>query len=60
MQSFLGFANSYREFIPWNVKLVAPLHTITGAAGLQRNQESTLRGDHSRAARLGRGICNGH
>ena len=30
MQSFLGFANYYREFIPWLVKLVAPLHTITG------------------------------
>ena len=30
MQSFLGFANSYREFIPWHAKLVAPLHAITG------------------------------
>ena len=30
MQSFLGFANHYREFIPWHAKLVAPLHTITG------------------------------
>ena len=30
MQSFLGFANYYREFIPWNAKLVAPLHAITG------------------------------
>ena len=29
MQSFLGFANYYREFIRWNTKLVAPLHTIT-------------------------------
>ena len=26
MQSFLGFANYYREFIPWHAKLVAPLH----------------------------------
>ena len=25
MQSFLGFANYYREFIPWHAKLVAPL-----------------------------------
>ena len=30
MQSFLGFANYYREFIPWHAKLVAPLHTVTG------------------------------
>ena len=30
MQSFLGFANYYREFIPWHAKLVAPLHAITG------------------------------
>ena len=30
MQSFLGLANYYREFIPWHVKLVAPLHAITG------------------------------
>ena len=30
MQSFLGFANSYREFIAWHAKLVAPLHAITG------------------------------
>ena len=29
MQSFLGFANYYREFIPWHAKLVAPLHAIT-------------------------------
>ena len=29
-QSFLGFANYYREFIPWHAKLVAPLHAITG------------------------------
>ena len=29
MQSFLGFANYYREFIPWHAKLVAPLHTVT-------------------------------
>ena len=32
MQSFLGFANYYREVIPWHhgAKFVAPLHTITG------------------------------
>ena len=30
MQSFLGFANYYREFIPWHAKSVAPLHAITG------------------------------
>ena len=30
MQSFLGFANYYREIIPWHDKLVAPLHAITG------------------------------
>ena len=30
MQSFLGFANYYREFIAWHAKLVAPLHAITG------------------------------
>ena len=30
VQSFLGFANYYREFIPWHAKLVAPLHAITG------------------------------
>ena len=30
MQSFLGFANYYREFIPWHARLVAPLHAITG------------------------------
>ena len=30
MQSFLGFANYYREFIPWHANLVAPLHAITG------------------------------
>ena len=30
MQSFLGFANYYREFIPCHDKLVAPLHTVTG------------------------------
>ena len=29
-ESFLGFANYYREFIPWHAKLVAPLHVITG------------------------------
>ena len=27
---FLGFANYYREFIPWHAKLVAPLHASTG------------------------------
>ena len=30
MQSLLGFANYYREFIPWHAKLVAPLHAVTG------------------------------
>ena len=30
MQNFLGFANYYREFIPWHAKLVVPLHAITG------------------------------
>ena len=30
MQSFLGFANYYREFIPWHAKLVEPLHAVTG------------------------------
>ena len=30
MQSFSGFANYYREFIPWHANLVAPLHPITG------------------------------
>ena len=30
MQSFLGFANYYREFIPWHAKLVARLHAVTG------------------------------
>ena len=30
MQSFLGFSNYYREFIPWHAKLVAPLHAVTG------------------------------
>ena len=30
MQSFLGFANYYREVIPWHAKLVAPLHAVTG------------------------------
>ena len=30
MQIFLGFANYYREFIPWHAKLVAPLHAVTG------------------------------
>ena len=28
--SFLGFANYYRDFIPWHAKLVAPLHAMTG------------------------------
>ena len=30
MQSFLVFANYYRDFIPWHAKLVAPLHAVTG------------------------------
>ena len=29
LQSFLGFANYYRDFIPWHAKLVASLHAIT-------------------------------
>ena len=29
MQSFLGFAEYCREFIPWHAKLVAPLHAVT-------------------------------
>ena len=32
LQSFLGFANYYREIIPWHAKVVAPLHVITGLA----------------------------
>ena len=30
LQSFLGLANYYREFIPWHAKRVVPLHAITG------------------------------
>ena len=30
LQSLLGFANNYREFIPWLAKLVTPLHALTG------------------------------
>ena len=30
LQSFLGFANYYRDIIPWHAKLVDPLHAITG------------------------------
>ena len=30
LQSFLGFANYYRDLIPWPAKLVAPLHAIAG------------------------------
>ena len=26
----MGFANYYRDFIPWHAKLVAPLHAMTG------------------------------
>ena len=45
-QSFLGFANHYCEFIPWHVKLVAPLHPITGrtplsCGGLNNSRPST-------------------
>ena len=45
MQSFLGFANYCREFIPWHAKLVATLHTITGVNatftwGLNSNRPS--------------------
>ena len=43
MQSFLGFANYYREFIPRHVKLVAPLHAITDIkATLVRRSEQQL------------------
>ena len=43
MQSFLGFANFYREFIPWHAKLVAPLHAITGLnATFARGSERQL------------------
>ena len=28
MQSFMGFANFYREFIPWHGMLVSPLHSM--------------------------------
>ena len=46
LQSFLGFANYYREFIPWHAKLVAPLHATTGlgatfAWGDEQQQVST-------------------
>ena len=30
MQSFVGFANYYRECILWHAKVVAPLHATTG------------------------------
>ena len=30
LQSFLGFANYYPDFIPWHAKLFAPLHAMTG------------------------------
>ena len=32
LQSFVGFANYYRDFIPWHAKLVAPLHAIRSLA----------------------------
>ena len=71
MQSFLGFANYYREFSPWHAKLVAPLHAVTGLnvtftwgpeqqKSIQRNQESPDRGDCACAARFRRRVCNGH
>ena len=34
LQSFLGFAKYYREFIPWHAKLVAALHAITGLGAI--------------------------
>ena len=62
VQSFLGFANYYREFIPWHAKLVAPMHAITGVnatfawggatTGLQRGEARPLRGYCLSAARL--------
>ena len=76
MQSFLGFANYYRKFIPWHAKLVAPLptnrppcrhrtkrHVHLGsrtAKSIQRNQESADRGDCACAARVRRRVCVGH
>ena len=60
MQSFLGFANYYREFIPWHAKLVAPLgchwaeryfHVGSRTTkSVQRDQESVDRGDCACAA----------
>ena len=45
MQSFLGFANYYREFIPWHAKLVAPLLLPAWArlspGGMSSNRLST-------------------
>ena len=46
LQSFLGFANHYRDLIPWHAKLVAPLHAITGTGttvlwGWSNNKLST-------------------
>ena len=47
MQSFLGYANYYREFIPWHTKLVAPLHAITGLKailpGYLNNSQPSMR-----------------
>ena len=34
LQSFLGFTNYHREFIPWHVKFVATLHAITGLSAI--------------------------
>ena len=73
MQRFPGFANYYREFIPWHAKLVVPLHAVTryrtkrhvhlgsrAAKSIQRNQESADRGDCACAARFRRRVCAGH
>ena len=61
IQSFLGFANCYRDFIPWHAKLVAPLHAITGTGTsflcLQQNQTSLQRSHSPSTTRLRMRIC---
>ena len=54
LQSFLGFANYYRDFIPWHAKLVAPLHAMTGTGSSflwgeeqqRRQHQSGTNGSH--------------
>ena len=46
LESFLGFANYHRDFIPWHAKLVAPLHANIGTGtsflcGMSNNMLST-------------------